>query len=363
MTGVEVGSGARNTRLRIVELDGLRGIAALWVVFYHLWGAIQKREVGWVPDAIGEFFHVGFLGVDIFFVLSGFVITYSVANIQVTSTFVPRFILRRSVRIDPPYWAAIALAIAFMLLKNVFFPSESVALPSFEKLTAHVFYLQDILGYGNISSVFWTLCLEFQFYLIFGILYHFFNSCGQSTNRTLFPAILLVGLVLCGLSPALRFSSFELAIPGTLLPYAYEFILGVIAYHCVTGAVAYRYLLIGTLLMVGVTALFKPFYYGLAPALTLMVIVSAREWRGVPFLKSTFVQWLGRISYSLYLTHAVIGWVTISLLARFLRQFDSPPITVGIFGGGLVASLVFAFMFYRVIEKPSLVISRKLKKL
>jgi peptidoglycan/LPS O-acetylase OafA/YrhL len=101
---------------RVAELDGLRGIAALWVVFYHLWGAIERREIDWVPSLVSEFLRAGWLGVDIFFMLSGFVITHSVANIRVTLTFIPKFILRRSVRIDPPYWAAIGLAIAFMML-------------------------------------------------------------------------------------------------------------------------------------------------------------------------------------------------------------------------------------------------------
>jgi peptidoglycan/LPS O-acetylase OafA/YrhL len=207
----------RSTRQRVIELDGLRGIAALWVVFYHLWGAIQERNVDWVPGAISGFLHAGWLGVDIFFVLSGFVITHSVANIRVTPTFVPKFILRRSIRIDPPYWAAIGLAIAFMILKNTFFPAASVPLPSFMEIVAHIFYLQDLLGFGNISSVFWTLCLEFQFYLIFGIVYHFYNSLGESAKRRYSLVLLLSGMAFCGLSPALRFSSFNLPFQGTPL--------------------------------------------------------------------------------------------------------------------------------------------------
>lgn len=361
-SGARMGETPSIARPRIVELDGLRGIAALWVVFYHLWGAIQRRDVAWVPDAVGDFFHAGFLGVDIFFVLSGFVITYSVAGLPITKTFVPRFILRRSVRIDPPYWAAIVLAISFMILKNMLFPSESVELPSLTEVVVHIFYLQDLLGYGNISSVFWTLCLEFQFYLIFAVFYHVTSQCTVRMKTVLMPLFVGLALILCGLTPVLRFSTPEWLIPGTLLPYAYEFIIGVLAYHCVTGRVRYRSLLVATLLMVAVTTVFKPVYYGLAPALTVLVIVLAREWRGVSLLKRGWVQLLGRVSYSLYLTHAVVGWVTISLFSYLLRGFDSGWVTAGIFASGLVTSLIFAYVFYRLVEEPSLKLSRRLKK-
>lgn len=53
---------------RLYELDGLRGVAALWVGLYHFWGAIQKRDTDWVPESVFEFFEAGFFGVDIFFV-------------------------------------------------------------------------------------------------------------------------------------------------------------------------------------------------------------------------------------------------------------------------------------------------------
>jgi peptidoglycan/LPS O-acetylase OafA/YrhL len=145
------------------------------------------------------------------------------------------------------------------------------------------------------------------------------------------------------------------------VPYAYEFILGVVAYHCVNGAIAYRYLVAGTLLMIGVTAVFKPFYYGIVPAVTLVVIFMASEMRGVSFLKTATIQWLGKISYSLYLTHAVVGWVAISLLAHMAEEVDSHLITFGIFGTGLIVSVIFSLFFYQMIEKPSLLVSRKLK--
>lgn len=361
MASLKAATVGQKTKQRVAEIDGLRGIAALWVVLYHLWGAIERRDVEWVMGTVSGFFHAGLLGVDIFFVLSGFVITHSVVNMRITPTFIPKFILRRSIRIDPPYWAAIAIAVAFMVLKNIFFPSESVSLPGIKDVIAHIFYLQDLLGLGNISSVFWTLCLEFQFYLIFGIVYHLYSLILDSKKKKWSYLLLLFGISLCAVSPALRFSSLSLPVPGTILPYSYEFILGVIAYHCANHKLPYKYLLIGALLTVGVTTIYKPIYFGLVPAVTLLIIYVASEHHGVSFLKSIAIQWLGKISYSMYLTHAIIGWVSISFLSYLLKGFESPFVTVMIFLTGLLLSIMFAYIFYRIVENPSLIVSRRFR--
>ncbi|MEP3605002.1 MAG: acyltransferase, partial [Gilvibacter sp.] len=142
------------SRTRLKGADGLRGFAALWVVLFHIWGAVQRRDTEWVPHVIERFFDLGFLGVDIFFVLSGFVITYSLIGKPIDYYFVPKFIMRRSIRIDPPYWATIALAIAFLATKNILFSEHQERLPRFENIVIHVFYLQDLLDYPAISSVF-----------------------------------------------------------------------------------------------------------------------------------------------------------------------------------------------------------------
>src|SRR5690242_16570069 len=95
------GRAVQNSRMRFV--DGLRGIASLMVVAYHL-GA--RTDLGVVTS-------YGYLGVGIFFVLSGFVIA-SVANGGAISLgYIGRFAARRVVRLDIPYWLSMVIAIAF----------------------------------------------------------------------------------------------------------------------------------------------------------------------------------------------------------------------------------------------------------
>lgn len=89
---------------RFVFVDALRGIAALWVVLFHLFATshLEHLEAA-LPVPIAQLLHAGYLGVTIFFVLSGFVIAHSVARHRVDAAFAGWFVVRRSVRLSVPY--------------------------------------------------------------------------------------------------------------------------------------------------------------------------------------------------------------------------------------------------------------------
>jgi peptidoglycan/LPS O-acetylase OafA/YrhL len=103
-----VGEPARTDRFAFV--DALRGIAALAVAVFHLSGGASKqffsRLPGWVTAGIEW---GGHLGVVVFFVISGFVMAYSLKEARPTVAFLSRFLVRRLVRLAPPYWASILL--------------------------------------------------------------------------------------------------------------------------------------------------------------------------------------------------------------------------------------------------------------
>jgi peptidoglycan/LPS O-acetylase OafA/YrhL len=101
---------------RFVMVDSLRGIAALWVVFYHAYeGHHMTRLAEYLPTFVVTVIANGDLGVAIFFVLSGFVIAHSVSRQTVDVRFMGRFILRRSVRLDIPYWFSMLLVYCFLV--------------------------------------------------------------------------------------------------------------------------------------------------------------------------------------------------------------------------------------------------------
>ena len=123
--------------------------------------------MGWLWAPVDWIARNGFVGVEIFFVISGFVIALSVSKGAPTPAYFGRFVLRRSIRLDPPYWTAILLELLLLHLTLRLFAGHPVTLPSTAQLVSHVFYLQDLLGYGNIVPIFWTLCYEIQFYAFF----------------------------------------------------------------------------------------------------------------------------------------------------------------------------------------------------
>src|SRR5208282_311558 len=92
---------------RFLLVDALRGIAAMSVVVFHLAeGHHVDQFMTVAPVWLITVIEHGDLGVAIFFVLSGFVIAHSLYGRNVTLSLAGRFMLRRSLRLDPPYWVA-----------------------------------------------------------------------------------------------------------------------------------------------------------------------------------------------------------------------------------------------------------------
>lgn len=90
--------------VRFTYVDALRGIAALSVLVYHFTGSlIRNFPHNPLPKPIFSLLSHGNMGVEVFFVLSGFVISYTLRNAWVTPGYVGRFALRRSIRLDPPF--------------------------------------------------------------------------------------------------------------------------------------------------------------------------------------------------------------------------------------------------------------------
>src|SRR6185369_2896956 len=154
---------------RFEFVDGLRGLAALGVVLPHVLGLFAHPQQRGLSSFFLYLAGFGRAGVEVFFVVSGFAIAYSMRNTSSEKLSLGRFILRREVRLDPPYWAAM-LWVAFVEVFRASVTHNPIVLPSLGKVIAHLLYLQDILGLGQFNPVFWTLCLEFQLYLLFAIM-------------------------------------------------------------------------------------------------------------------------------------------------------------------------------------------------
>lgn len=349
---------AKQERFRTI--DGLRGIAALAVVCYHLNGAVARTYGTRLPGGIETIFAHGYLGVDVFFVLSGFVIAYSIRNATVTWGFLGRFALRRSVRLDPPYWMAILLEIALISV-GLGLGLSDAPIPSLKQFASHFLYLQNLLGYGDISDVFWTLCFEIQFYLGLVVLYLVHRQlAGIVERRVLYAATVLALAALFGLSLASRYGVMGLALPaGVALIRWFQFFMGVCVFWVVSGRAPFGVLVAAWVATVGVVAIQgKPWYQIVPVIVSALLLWSYRKDRMATLLSNRPIQLLGAISYSLYLFHAMIGW-------RFIRVTgivagSDPPlgIVVLVFCAGLGLSVASAWFLWKFLEQPALRISR-----
>jgi peptidoglycan/LPS O-acetylase OafA/YrhL len=323
-------------------VQALRGLAALWVVLFHLekTGAITglTKEL---PAALDyAVFGYGSAGVAVFFVLSGFVIAHSLNGRDMTAAELGRFALRRSVRLDPPYWASMAL-VTTVGAALAFAHHAQPMIPSAPQILAHVTYTQELLGVPEIEVVYWTLTYEIQFYLVF--------AAALWIGRK----EVLAGLFLLALWSA--FQGHEWALHGLFVYLWQGFVLGVLAYRCGY----HREPGWPLFLLAAVTIAFQKggvFATPCAVTAVLLFVAARRGWLST--LSGNAWQGLGAISYSLYLVHIP----TLHLLSGAWQRVAGRGTVPDMLGAVVLTGscLIAAAIFWRAAEYPSHRLAKRL---
>jgi peptidoglycan/LPS O-acetylase OafA/YrhL len=324
-------------RTRIEVLDWLRGFAALAVLWYHFTTQSGFPLPGWI-SATG---HKGWLGVEVFFVISGFVIPYSMhAGGYAGLRDAPRFVAKRLVRLEPPYLASIAvlLGIAYGIR---FIPGFRGTWPHIDLpgLVLHLGYLNAYFGQHWLNPVFWTLAVEFQFYIAMAILY-----------PTLASRRPLVGSATLGLMVAL---SLLLPFRTQLWPYLGLFALGAVAFQVRSGLCRPRLALALAAILTGAVVAGLGPQEAVAGALTFLCAAFAN----VPRIRPLAA--LGTISYSVYLLHTPVGGRVLGVLRS--RIPHKAAFEIGALGLAIAVTLGAAWAMYLLIERPSQRLSSRLR--
>ena len=319
----------------VPTLDFLRGVASLGVCWWHI---IKWNESYLSNEFIKASAPYGALGVYSFFVISGFVIPWSLHHAKYHLNRYPKFIIKRVTRLDPPYFASILL---FILIGfgATFVPAFSGGAfhVDLKSLVLHVGYLNAICGEQWINPVYWSLAIEFQYYLLMGLIYPLLRNARFHAEKIFL-------LFLCGLS---------IVIPNESLIFRYLplFAIGIIVYWRMTSQASK-----GSAVLLGVcvsTILFITLGIKIAAVgvATGLIIVLFR-------IASPVFYYLGLISYSLYLIHTPIGPRVIRLGMRFSTNSLTEVIVVI---GAVATCLLCAAVFYYLVEKPSQRLSSKFK--
>jgi peptidoglycan/LPS O-acetylase OafA/YrhL len=316
---------------RLLFVDGLRGIAAASVMLYH-----DESRVG-VPVTGG----LGFLGVAIFFALSGFVIAMSIADRPLSFKFLGRFALRRSLRLDLPYWACLLLLIFVAMFGAAYGANQPMPTPG--QLVAHLFYAQDLLGYPPLSPVFWSLCYEIQFYLFLVVLMMVLSRLDQTVALVVFCITIALSL--------LERSIVDVTPTGVAFVFWFNFAIGALTYWVISGRTkaGFLYAMLGLVLLEAIV--FDDSFAYASVATCAALYGAAKLGRMGTWLSGRAFQFLGRTSYSIYILHNIVGWYALSLALKF-----TPPLVA--LAIGIAAAIVSAWVAYEVVERPSIRLSR-----
>jgi peptidoglycan/LPS O-acetylase OafA/YrhL len=331
---------------RLVFLDGVRGIAALWVVLFH---AAAGHHLVHLEAALPDWLHAklneGHFGVPMFFVMSGFVIAYALQGQRIDVAYFARFTLRRAIRLGLPYWASIGVAIAFLELKGAA-THTPVPVPTPGELAAHVVYLQDLLGVHQINAVYWSLCYEMQFYLLFCALVALAQRCS-------FPVFALAAAV------SLAWPLSNLHVPGLCLPYWHGFLLGAFTFWALQGALRPGYLALYATALLALW-LWSGDRFTLVCVVTAWAIYAAGIARRMDrWLSWPALQFVGMVSYSLYLIHNPVMGAGFNVAYRVLPRTALGELVALL--GVCAFACACAFAFWWLIERTSTALSRRLR--
>jgi peptidoglycan/LPS O-acetylase OafA/YrhL len=346
---------------RYLFIDALRGFAALSVVAFHVKEAHQvDRLCAALPAAFGVLLDHAYLGVEVFFVLSGLVIGHSMARDRVTLGYVARFMVRRSIRLDPPYWASIALSVAFAYLSTRIVPGKTYTPPSGPEVLAHVAYLPVLLRIPLINPIYWTLCLEIQFYLVYALLMMAATRSpwARSFYLVVLPCVAFADLWATGTAP--------FHVVGLFTEPWYYFLLGVLAGRAATRPddTFARTSCVANLGVLAIAAIGRrdPDLAVAVVTATAILIAGVKRRLGV-WLRAPALQELGAISYSLYLIHVPIAGAAFRLYSRAFARAAEPTVAyeAGWLALGPAVCVAAAWAFHRAIEKPTLTLSQRVR--
>lgn len=191
---------------RILELDGLRGFAILIVIVFHYVGGVEHTQLGFLFHHLLLATSIGWSGVDLFFVLSGFLIGGILLDARASSNYFRIFYLRRVFRIFPIYYIWILVYALFVGGALWVFPGRYDITPrELFQIPVQIFFLRNFLMAGLSPLTFqwlavtWSLAVEEQFYLV-----------APPLVRFLKPKQLLTVLIsIVALTPLLRFVLFQ----------------------------------------------------------------------------------------------------------------------------------------------------------
>lgn len=333
----------------IYGLDILRIISALAVVFYHF--AFRGEAAGELPaldisDFVKSIASYGYLGVSLFFIISGFVIAYSAEGQKPFD-----FVVSRFARIYPTFVILMSTtAVVILLSSNPLFQVSA------KQYVANLFIFSKLLGEPLVDGAYWSIVLEVIFYgwifiiialgqfrnllriVPFWLALSFLNEfyVGSEHLQNLFitehSGFFAMGIVLNWLSR--QFSFYAIALFGVATAYSIYTSLAAIAWGEQAYSVTFSPVVITIIILLSIIAFL----------MLMRMNISERYWRALSIS--------GGATYALYLIHQNVGYIAITGLLGTMSPFSAITLTV-------IGLIVFSILYHMVIERQ---LNPKIKK-
>jgi peptidoglycan/LPS O-acetylase OafA/YrhL len=339
-------SSQRKVKAHISSLDLLRGFAALSVVLFHF--SFPGRQGGGVlvkfySPTLHHMFYWGKLGVEVFFVISGFIIPFSLWDSAYTLADFERYMRKRIIRITPPAY----VIILFILVQwavidyGLHHTTERINSISFLRVVSNLLFIAPFTDSQWFNGVFWTLAIEFQYYVLLGLLFNMMFKDGQFIVFLVLNCLLFAATYLPGVPHE------------TFLLYSPLFAAGSSALFYYKGRINLQQYLASLALW----ALLS--WLALGWLATLFGVVTACLIVFVHFNNPIF-SFFGKISYSLYLTHVLVG-STLEFVLSKIWPSPNNALSIVIIITLTVVSVLFSYLYYLWVELPFLRLAQRLK--
>ncbi len=364
-------------RSHIPALDGFRGLAVLLVFFYHA-GLVSFASRGPVVELLGKLSRGGWIGVDLFFVLSGFLITGILLSTLDAPSYFRNFYVRRTLRIFPLYYGVLLVLLVATPIMHFDWQGS---------FKYYLLYVQNFHFRGtgmvlmsHLANVridhLWSLAIEEQFYLVWPLMVYL------TARRRWLLALPLAPIVLC---PVARFVALRMGIDSGHLYFWTPFRIDSLAWGALGAIVIERYgrraqgalrvaclvggaaLCLVTLVKVrGELYVFAPavqklFYTGIDMLSLGTILESVRRgsWLASAF-DAAWLRWFGRYSYGIYVFHVMLIGVGEALRGVVNRATGNRPLGAAAFVLGMLGATVgLAYLSFQLYERRFLRLKHK----
>ncbi|MES2848590.1 MAG: acyltransferase [Bacteroidota bacterium] len=327
----------KNSTGEIASIGLMRGIASAMVCFFHLsYGNERLLPDSSLVKMTGKW---GWAGIQIFFIISGFVIPYSMYVKNYAVSNMGTFLKKRIIRIEPPYIVSIILVLVLGYVSTLmpFYRGGPFHI-DWLNVAGHIAYINVFTGARWLQDVYWTLAIEFQYYILIALAFGLVASKKQYL-RILFFLLFTASLLL---KPVLS-SSF-------IFGFATYFILGILLfqYYCRISTDTEFWSLLFITISVS--------YYFEGPLLTGLSVVTVCMIALIKKVHPVFA-FLGAISYSLYLIHIPVGGRIINITEAFIHSTHGKELMVFV---AFAFCILAAYLYYLIIEKRFKILSSKI---